>query len=343
MKQDARTLNPQTQEQIRRQAIRLREKCIPNKEVAQIVGVHYKTTSRWWQTYQAQGMSSMKCKKRGKPLGTNRTLGPGQEKHIQKKLTDRTPGQVKLPFTLWNRRAVIMLIEQELGIKMPIRTVGEYLSRWGFTPQKPLKRAYEQRPKEVKQWLDKSYPQIAERVKSEDAEIHWVDVTGIRSDRQYGRSYSPKGKTLAVKPNTKRQSLNMISSVTNQGKVRFMLSRNSVDDKILIKFFTRLLKSSNRKCFVILDNLHVHHAKVVNTWLAANEDTIEVFYLPSYSPELNPGEYLDCDLNIGARSKPPAKTHDQIQSNVKSYMIEIQKSPDRVKAYFKHHKIADAA
>ena len=343
MNQDARSFNSQTQEQLRRQAIRLRKKGVSNQETAKIVGVHVNTTSKWWQAYLSGGMAAIKSKKRGKAIGTNRTLGEEDEKHIQKRLIDHTPDQLKMDFALWNRRAVQALIKQEFGFQMPIRTVGEYLKRWGFTPQKPLRRAYEQRPKEVKRWLNESYPAIERRGKAEQAEIHWVDETGVRSDCQHGRSYSPKGKTPVIRLNANRQSLNMISSVTNQGKVRFMLYRNTMDVKTLLKFFKRLIKEARRKCFVILDNLPVHHAKLVKHWLTDHVDEIEAFYLPPYSPELNPDEYLNGDLKAGVHSKPPARNRDQLQRNVKSHMMKIQKSPDRVKAYFKHPKIAYAA
>lgn len=343
MKDDARSLNSQSQEQLRRQAIRLRKRGISNNEAAQIVGVHYNTVSKWWGAYQSGGMTAIMGKPRGKPKGTNRTLSEEDEQHIQRLLIDKSPDQVKLPFALWTREAVQRLIHQELGIQMPVRTIGDYLKRWGFTPQKPLKRAYEQQPKAVKHWLEETYPEIEARAKQEGAEIHWADETGVRSDCQHGRGYSPKGKTPVITLNAKRHSLNMISSVTNQGKVRFMLYHHTMDAKTLIQFFKRLIKDAERKCFVIVDNLRVHHAKIVKAWLAEQVEKIEVFYLPAYSPELNPDEYLNGDLKAGVHSKPPARNADQLTRKVRSQMMTIQRSPDRVKAYFRHPKIAYAA
>ncbi len=129
---------------------------------------------------------------------------------------EKTPDQFKLVFALWTRQAVQELIRIRFKIRMPIRTVGEYLNRWRFTPQKPLKRAYEQRPSEVQKWLDEEYPSIAERAKREGGEeIHWGDETGVRSDCQHGRGYSPKGKAPVIRLSAKRTSVNKISSITN--------------------------------------------------------------------------------------------------------------------------------
>jgi transposase len=215
--------------------------------------------------------------------------------------------------------------------------------RWGFTPQKPLKQAYEQRPAEVKHWLDDEYPKIAQRAKEEGAEIHWGDETGVRGDCQHGRGYAPKGKTPVIRLSVKRSSINMISSITNQGKVRFMIYTDNMNAKRLIKFLKQLMKGADRKIFLILDNLRVHHAKEVKKWLQDYTDKIELFFLPAYSPERNPDEYLNCDLKAGVHSQSPARNTNELKKKVRSHMMKLQKLPARVTKYFKHTKIAYAA
>lgn len=342
-KEDARKLSPQTQEQIRKHAIRLKKQGKKIVEIAEIFGVHRNAVSKWWHTYLREGVKGLKACKRGRRKGEGRTLTNEQESELQQILCDKTPDQLKLTFALWTRQAVQELIMIRFSIKMPIRTVGEYLKRWGFTPQKPLKRAYEQRPAEVKKWLDEKYPFIVRKAMQEGAEIHWGDETGVRSDSQHGRSYSPKGKTPVIRLSAKRTSINMISTVTNQGKVRFMLYRDSMNAKQFIQFLKRLIKDSGRKIFLILDNLRVHHSKVAREWLEDHTEEIELFFLPSYSPELNPDEYLNCDVKAGVHSKPPARSHKELKKNVESHMRTLQKSPKRVASYFKHRKIAYAA
>ena len=341
--EDARKLPPAAQEEKRKLAIRLWKQGMQIKKVAETVGVSAQAVSGWIKRYKAGGLSALNSKRRGPPTGQTRRLTQEQEKHLQKLIRDRAPDQLKLDYALWTRKAVMELIEQETGIAMPIRTVGEYLKRWGFTPQKPVKRAYEQNPKAVQRWLEEEYPEIKAQAKQEKAEIYWGDETGIRNDSQHERGYAPKGKTPVIRLNAKRTSANMISAITNQGKVRFKVFEGSMNTDILIDFCKRLIKSSKRKVYLILDNLRVHHARVFKKWLKEHEGEIAVFYLPSYSPELNPDEYLNCDLKAGVHSGKPARDKKRLKAKVISHMRMLQNKPARVAKYFEHRKIRYAA
>ena len=182
-----------------------------------------------------------------------------------------------------------------------------------------------------------------EKAKKEDAEIYWGDETGMRNDCQHGRGYAPKGKTPVIRLSAKRTSTNMISAITNQGKVRFQIYDGRMNANQLIDFMKRLIKDAKRKVILILDNLRVHHAKLVKAWLTKHTEEIEVFYLPDYSPELNPDEYLNCDLKAGGPSKSPARSKKQLKGKVLSHMRMLQKQPARVMKYFHHPKISYAA
>ena len=327
---------------MRKQAIRLIKAGKTQQEIADNFGVHLNTVGSWWRNYQKEGKKALHVNKRGLKSGQGRVLTAEQEKEIQKMIIDKTPDQLKLPFVLWDRKAVKELIQSHYGVIVAIRTIGDYLLRWNFSPQRPVKRAYEQQPKTVRRWLDEVYPEIQIKAKQEDAEIHWGDETGFRNDHHYGRGYSPRGKTPVVHLSVKRVSTNMISSITNQGKVRFMIYSKSMNAQVLIKFLKRLIKSSDRKIFMILDNLKVHHAIRVREWLEGKEDELEIFFLPSYSPELNPDEYLNNDIKQGIHSKTLFRDEKSLKKGVLSHMRMLQKMPRRVMNYFKHPKIAYA-
>jgi transposase len=341
--EDARSLPAAAQEQKRKLAVKMRRAGKTYPAIADLVGVHKLTVGKWCRQAEARGIAALASKKRGRRKGEGRLLTPAQEAAIQKKICDHTPDQLKLAFALWTREAVRQLIKQMFLVDMPRRTVGDYLQRWGFTPQKPVRVAYEQRPAEVRKWLDEDYPAIEARAAAEGAEIHWGDETGVRSDCQHGRSYAPKGKTPAIRLNARRTSLNMISTVTNQGLVRFMVYDGTMTAQVLIKFLKQLIKGASRKIFLILDNLKVHHSKLVEEWLVEHGKKIEVFFLPAYSPELNPDEYLNCDLKAGVHSGAPARDKEGLKKKVVSHMRKLQKLPGRVASYFKHPKIQYAA
>jgi transposase len=342
-KSDARKLKPEVQQQLRNQAARLFKKGWKNQKIAEALGVSHVSVSRWRSAYTQHGSKGLKLVKRGRRMGALRTLSPDQEKEIQKTIMDKCPDQLKLPFALWTRKAVQQLVFEFWSIKMPIRTVGEYLMRWNFTPQKPLKRAYEQNPKAVKKWLEKDYPEIAANAKAEKAEIHWGDETGLANNCQHGRSYSLRGKTPVLRLPAKKERINLISSVSNQGQARFMIYNGTMNSDTFIKFLKRLIKDAGRKVYLILDNLRVHHSKPVKKWVKEHQNQIELFFLPSYSPELNPDEYLNCDLKDGVHSKVPSRSKKDLKKKALSHLRKIQKLPKRVKNYFKHPKIAYAA
>ena len=340
---DARKLNQQTQYELRKQVVRLRKKGLDNKSISEIVGLNQNHVSTICKRYERGGLDAIKPGQRGRRFGDKRELTSDQEAEIQKLLVDKTPDQLKLTFALWTRDAVRLAIKHLYGQDLPLRTITDYLKRWGFTPQRPTKRAYEQTPKLVAQWHESVYPAIAARAKQEKAEIHWGDETGIQNDAYLARGFAPKGKTPVVRINATKSRINMISSITNRGKVRFMLYRDTMTAKVLIRFMSRLVKDADRKVFLILDNLSVHHSKVVKAWLEENKDQMEVFYRPSYSPELNPDEYLNGDLKQKIRSGLPARTEKELEKKTRSFMCTLQNRPRHVKNYFRHPKTSYAA
>ena len=342
-KPDARFLNPTTQNYLRRQAIQLREQGKRIVVIAQYLGVHRNTVSKWWRPYGQEGEVALEQQPRGNKLGEGRRLSPIEEVLVQQQMREHFPDELKIDSALWTRQAVRSLIAQVCGVEMPIRTVGEYLKRWGFTPQKPLKRAYEQDPKVVETWLKSEYPAIQQRAKQEEAEIAWGDESGVRSDAQVGRGYAPVGETPEIRLNTQRVRVNYIASIDNQGTVRFMLYTQNLTAQVFILFLERLIAKRTRKLIWIVDRHPVHRSQAVQQWLVQQRQAIELFYLPPYSPQLNPAEYLNCDLKQGVHSKPPTRNQTQLKQRVLSHLHKLQKLPDRVMRYFKHPFIAFAA
>jgi transposase len=238
---------------------------------------------------------------------------------------------------------VAEVIEQRFGIRVPVRTMGLYLSRWGFNPQKPLKKAYEQSPTAIRKWLDEDYPAIAHRAAAEGAEVHWGDETGLRSDDVRGRGYAPAGKTPVLKVNAKRVGLSVISTVTNKGQMRWKIFDGALNTGILIDFMRRLITGAKKKIFLILDNLRVHHGKAVKAWLHRHRDRIEVFYLPSYSPELNPNEMANADLKQSVTRRTPTRTRLQLVKATMHHYKVVQNQPERIRKYFQHDPVRYAA
>jgi len=321
-------------EERRRTVIRMRKEGCSVADVSVATGLAGPTISVIWSSYKREGEGILAGKRIGHFLGQGRSLTPEQEASIRKKIIDKCPDQLKLDFALWTRGAVKELILKELEIELAVRTVGSYLHRWGFTPQKPAKVAFERRPEAVKKWLEEDYPAIKVLAEKEDAEIYWGDETGLRSSDVRGRGFAPIGKTPVVKATANYENLSMVSAITNKGKVSWMIVEGAVNSDRFIEFLNRIILGAERKVFLILDNLRVHHSKLVKEWLEGKKDRIELFYLPSYSPDLNPDEHLNADLKYGVGSKSPVRTKKALGENAKAHMALLESCPARIQRYF---------
>jgi hypothetical protein len=166
----------------------------------------------------------------------------------------KRPEQLRLPFYLWTREAVGQLIEKRFGIVVSIWTIGRYLKRWGFTPQKPVRRALERNPAQVRYWLKAKYPAIGRQAKAAGARIYWGDEMGLRSDHAVGRSYGLRGQKPVIPVTGNRFGCNMVSAITNQGHLNFMVFEEKFTSDVFIEFLGRLVKhNAGRRVFLIVD------------------------------------------------------------------------------------------
>ena len=342
-KPDRRRASTDVRLKLRRQMLMLREQGKTHVEIAQITGYTRSYVSTMLKRLEdapemLEGMS-----RGGRAQGSLRALSAKEERRVQQLICGKCPDQLSLPFALWTRGAIRELVRREFGIRLSILGIGEYVARWGYTPQKAARRAYERNDAAVKDWLSIEYPKIKARAKRENAQISWGDETGVRSDESRHRGCAPSGQTPVVKIPARRKSLSMIAAVTNQGKARFMIYPGGLSPQRLIAFMQRLIKNAPRNVFLILDNLNVHKAKAVREWLGEHADRIEVFYLPPYSPELNPTEYFNGDLKGEIQRGVPPRDVTDLKRTMLSHSRRIQRSPACVRAYFKHRHIKYAA
>ncbi|MEW6544351.1 MAG: IS630 family transposase [Nitrospirota bacterium] len=270
-------------------------------------------------------------------------LKPYQAAITVRLITDRCPDQLKLPFVLWTREAVQDLIARRFGVRPSVWTVGRYLRRWGFTPQKPLRRAYEQNPAAVCRWLKKPYPAIRALAQRERATIFWGDETGMRSDHQAGRSWGRRGQTPVIPGTGQRFRCNMISAITSRGKLAFMVFKGRFTAAGCVTFLRRLIRHARRKVFVIVDAHPVHQAAAVDGWVARHRRQIRLFFLPGYSPELNPDEYLNHDVKTNAVGRTRPRHPGELMANVRRFMWSTQRQPEKVRRYFRHPHVRYAA
>jgi transposase len=340
---DARTLTQDAQHELRMTALRM----VLNGQTQTVVAAHLQVSrqalSGWMIRYRAGGWAALSKGQRGRRQGQKRKLTSAQEREVQKLITDHTPDQMKMSFALWNRDAVRLLIERRYGIRYGLPMISRLLKRWGFTPQRPVRKAYEQRPAAVRQWLDEVYPQVAAKAQAEGAQIWWADETAVKPECHYRRGYAPKGKTPEVRQAAKRFHSSLISAINNRGYMEWMALDQPLNAEVFIRFLGQLIKNRARKVYLVVDNLRVHHSQRVKEWIEPRKAQIELVYLPSYSPELNPDEYLNNHLKQTVTKDGAPRTKDELDAEVWVGMVMLKMNRPLVRRFFRHPNVQYAA
>lgn len=331
---NAQKASEETQYEIRKAIVRMLKKGMKGREIAKLLDVSEGHVSNVKKAYAEKGIAGIKPKHQGRKYGEKRILTPEQEKEIQQIIIDKDPMQLKFKECMWTRNNIRQLIKEKYGIDMKLSTLGYYLARWGFSVQRPVKRAYKQDQEKIDKWLNEEFPGITERAKAEDAEIFFGDETNIQNTANYMKGYAPKGKTPVVRTEAKKIKINMISAISKRGKLRFMLYKDNMNSAKLIDFMGRLIRDVKKKVFLILDNLRVHYSKDVQKWLEKHKDRIEVFYLPPYSPEYNPDELVNSDLKRAVGQKSSPRSEDELEHNVRSHLKKLQLSSPKISSFF---------
>ena len=341
---DARTLPQAAQEELRRRAVRLVGEGYSQVAVAELLGVARQAVGRWLRAFRAGGDEALAAGRRGRRHGEQTLLAGWQQAQIAKAIREKNPDQLKLPGFLWTRALVCDLIETRFGIRITEKTAGRYLRAWGFSPQKPVRRAYEQSDAKVRAWLENVYPAIQKAAKRAGAEILWGDEMGLRSDHTTGTSWSPVGRTPVVKGTGQRFKTNIIAVVSNTGTLRFRVFQERFTGPVFLDFLKRLVRDAKgRKLVLIVDGHPAHRARIVRDWLAAHPDLIELHYLPGYAPELNPAECLNQDVKANALGRRRPRDLSQLVREVRAYLHSRQRQPWRVANYFQEHHVIYAA
>jgi transposase len=335
--EDTRSLPAAAQAALRNRAVRAVLDGMTQAEAARVFGVHHNAVNRWIKRYREGGWAGLSERRRGRRPGEQPALSELQQQEIIALVRDATPDQLGLAGFLWTREAVSELISQRYGRWLARTTVGGYLRGWGFSPQRPQRRALEQNPAAVARWLAETYPAIRAQAKREGGVVLWLDEMGVRSDAAAGRSWAPIGKTPVIKRTGKRFGVNMISAISNAGRLRFRLFTGSFTAAVFLDFLGRLLRDcGGRKIHLIVDSHPVHRAKRVSAWVGRHADQIQLHFLPGYSPELNPVELLNHDVKANAAGRRRPRSASELRAELHGYLRRRQRQPQVVVRFFDH-------
>ena len=342
--EDTRSLPAAAQAALRTRAVRAVLGGMTQAEAARVFGVHPNAVNRWIRRYREGGLAGLSARRRGRRAGEQAALTETQQQEVVALVRETTPDQLGLAGVLWTREAVGELIARRYGVRLARTTMGAYLRGWGFSPQKPQRRALEQNPAAVRRWLAETYPAIRAQARREGGMVLWLDEMGVRSDATAGRSWAPVGQTPVIKGTGKRFRVNMLSAISNAGRLRFRLFTGSFTAAVFIEFLGRLLRDSGgHKVHLIVDGHPVHRAKLVSAWVGRHAEGMQLHFLPGYSPELNPVELLNQDVKANAAGRRRARSAAELTKQLRSYLHRRQRQPEVVARFFTHPNTCYAA
>lgn len=340
---DARTLAPAAQAHLRRLAVKAVRAGLKQTVAATTYGVSLRAVNKWMAIDKVSGLRALTLKRRGRRLGQGGRLRVAHAQRIRSLIVGKLPNQLKLPFYLWTRAAVVSLIAREYRIAVSLTTVGRYLRAWGMSPQKPVRRAYERNDAAIAQWLSKEYPAIARQARRDGATIYWGDEMGLRSDHVAGTSYAPLGQTPVIRATGQRFGCNMISAITNRGGLSFMVFQGKFTAPVFVAFLQRLLKQIAGKIYLIVDGHPVHKSGKATRFAATHSSRLRLIRMPGYCPELNPDELLNQDVKTNGLGKSRPTNRTELIAIVRSHLYRRQKQPQVITNLFREQHVRYAA
>jgi transposase len=335
-KRDGRALDHKALEAIRIQAVQRVEAGESPEDVIRVLGFTRTVIYDWLAKYREGGHDALRAKAiSGRPP----RLDGNQLRWLYKSITTKSPLQYRFEFALWTRGMVRVLIREQFGVRLSDVSVGRLLKKLGLSPQKPLRRAYEQNSELVETWLAKDFPKIQALAKKERATLYFSDEAGVRSDFHAGTTWAPKGKTPIVEATGQRYGMNIISAISPRGDMRFMTIEGRMNAGKFIEFLKRLLHNAKRPIFLIVDGHPSHRARKVFEFVRQTKGKLWLFFLPPYSPELNPDELVWNHLKNHGVGKRIVRSREELKRVVIGHLRFLQKMPDLVQSFFRERHV----
>lgn len=318
------------------QAIQLIAQGYTKREVANILQVTEASVYGWQKAYQEGGLAALSTKIAS---GRKRLLSDEQMLKLARMLR-LNPRQLEFEFGLWTRKRVRELISREFGIDYTEQNIGKVLKLLGFSPQRPVYQARQQNEEKRREWTEKTFPGISRRAAEEGASIFFADEAGCRNDHQSGTTWAPIGETPVVKFTAKRESIGMVSAISMRGKISWMIFEGTMNSARFIEFLRELLQDVKGKIFLIVDNVKYHKSAEVNAWVEQHKGRIELFFLPGYSPDLNPDEWVWKNVKNDhvARIVPDRPGH--LYEIAEKALRLLRNTPEKIRSFFSDPHLA---
>jgi len=302
------------------------------KDIAHFFNVSVQSVYKWITIFAESGQNGLLAKD---GAGRPPKVSPEQMRWIAKTVREHTPNQLRFEFGLWTLRLIGELIKRELGLSVSKPTLGKIMAQLGFTPQRPLHRAYEQDAGLVQRWIATDLPALRQRAKAKGARILFADEASMRGDYHAGTTWAPQGCTPTVRASGKRHSVNMISAISSMGELEFMFVDGKTNAEIFKLFLQQLMLGAQQPIILVVDGSPIHKANLIKEYVDTTEGKLELYYLPPYSPQLNPDEQVWKNVKERVAKQFP-KDKDEMRAMLQKALERLQSLPEIVRGFFAH-------
>jgi transposase len=307
------------------------EKGVSVDDIAEVLKVSRSSIFEWQKAYRAHGADSLRTKK---TRGPKSKLSDSQLSQLYRLVVGNDPRQLSFGLALWTRGMIQELIFRQFDVRLSLVSVGSVLANLGLSPQRPLYRSYEQDPEKVRAWKEEAFPQIQARAKREGAAIFFADEASVRTNYHAGTTWAPVGKTPVVSGSGKTRSISMVSAVSPRGELHFRVYESGIRQEEFLDFCKMLIEDSGRPVFLVMDNSQVHRAKILKAYAEESNGMLTLFFLPPYSPDLNPDEWVWKNVKHDNLGRASVKSESELAEFASIALAKLKALPDKVRAFF---------
>lgn len=322
---------------IRELAVGAMQKGMHPDDVADLYDVGRSTVYNWRKEYEENGPAALVVKM---APGRAPRLTDQQRARLRKLVIGRDPRQLQFDFAMWTRQMIRDLISREFGVDYTLQAVGNILRGMGLSPQKPLVRAYQQNSDLVRRWKEEEYPVIREAAKAAGGSIFFCDEAGIRTDYHSGTTWAPVGQTPIVRGTGERKSINMISAISPQGKFHFSFLSGNLNSTLFIDYAQKLMHDIPGPIFLIVDGYPSHKSKETLNFVKSTEGKLNLFFLPPYSPELNPDEWVWKSIKHDRVGKMASRSVVEMRGGIEKAVERLHSAKELVLSFFRDPDLA---
>jgi transposase len=299
--------------------------------IAEVLKVSRSSIFDWQKTYRAHGPGALRTKK---TRGPESKLSDGQLSQLYRLIVGNDPRQLSFGLALWTRGMIQELIFRQFGVRLSLVSVGRALAGLGLSPQRPLYRAYERDPEKVRKWKEETFPQIQARAKKEGAAIFFADEASVRTNYHAGTTWAPVGQTPVVAASGRTRSISMVSAISPRGELHFQVYEEGIRKEEFLEFCKMLVKDMNRPVFLIMDNSQVHRSKILKEHVEQSHGMLSIFFLPPYSPDLNPDEWVWKNVKHDNLGRASVKSESELAQFAQTALAKLKDIPAKIRAFF---------